>query len=198
MDIQAVAFTGHRPKKFPWKYDESDPECVALKEAIARKVSEFASGGIVHYLSGMAEGVDLWAAQAVLELREQNRAVKLHCILPCTNQADKWPDSSQERYRAILNRADSIWYVSREYHKNCMLERNRFMVKHSTILFAVYNGEPRGGTAATIRYARKLCREIFVLAPATLNITHETPDSVHEAHFSSDAIPKADCQTERC
>ena len=27
----AVAFTGHRPQKFPWRYQEADPKCVALK-----------------------------------------------------------------------------------------------------------------------------------------------------------------------
>ena len=54
-----------------------------------------------------------------------------------------------------------------------MLERNRFLVDWSTVLFAVYNGEKRGGTAATVRYARKMGREIFTLAPDTLSLTHE-------------------------
>ncbi len=34
------------------------------------------------------------------------------------------PRSSQERYRSILDQADSIVYVNRGYSKNCMLERN--------------------------------------------------------------------------
>ena len=28
------AFTGHRPKSFPWKYNEADRECVLLKEVL--------------------------------------------------------------------------------------------------------------------------------------------------------------------
>lgn len=31
MDKTACAFTGHRPHKFPWKGDEADLRCVALK-----------------------------------------------------------------------------------------------------------------------------------------------------------------------
>ena len=27
-------FTGHRPGKLPWRDDETDPRCVALKESI--------------------------------------------------------------------------------------------------------------------------------------------------------------------
>ena len=30
MEKIACAFTGHRPKSFPWKYDERDPDCVLL------------------------------------------------------------------------------------------------------------------------------------------------------------------------
>mgnify|MGYP002627498910 CR=1 FL=1 len=174
MDIQAVAFSGHRPKKFPWKYDESSPECAALRAVIAERIDGFVNAGIVHFLSGMALGVDLWCAKSVLDIRKRTHAVKLHCILPCVSQPDEWSDAAQEEYWSVLKEADSVYYVSREYHKNCMLERNRFLVDHATILLAVYNGERRGGTAATVRYARAKGKEIFTLAPATLCLTHET------------------------
>lgn len=71
-----------------------------------------------------------------------------------------------------MDQADSIVYTSRDYYKNCMLDRNRFMVNHAAALLAVYNGERRGGTAATMRYAQKLGREIIVIDPITQLITH--------------------------
>ncbi|MCI8677851.1 MAG: DUF1273 domain-containing protein [Lawsonibacter sp.] len=73
-------------------------------------------------------------------------------------------------YRSILDRADSIVYVSRTYYKNCMLDRNRFLVDHAAALLAVYNGERRGGTAATVRYAQKMGREIIVIDPIRVEI----------------------------
>lgn len=112
---------------------------------------------------GFTKGVDTWAALAVLALREKNPALKLHCILPCREQADKWSASARECYRIILEQADSIVYVNRVYRKNCMLERNRFLVDHADLLLAVYNGEQRGGTAATVRYARKTGKKIVAL-----------------------------------
>ena len=142
----AVAFTGHRPRKFPWRYDELDPRCVALKAVLTEQITALADAGITQFLSGMAEGTDVWSALSVLALQEKNPKVKLHCILPCREQADKWAASSQDLYHSILERADSIVYVSRAYHKNCMLERNRFLVDHASALLAVYNGEWRGGT----------------------------------------------------
>ena len=170
---RACAFTGHRPHKFPWRSDETAPECVALKKTLAEQIAALAGDGYTDFLSGMAEGTDTWAAQIVLALREDNPALRLHCILPCFDQSAKWLASSRERYRSILEQADSIIFVNRENKRRCMLERDRFLVSYASIVLAIYNGERRGGTAATVRYARKLGRELIVIDPATLAVTDE-------------------------
>ena len=92
-------------------------------------------------------------------------------LLPHEGQADKWSDSAQDRYHSILEKADSVEYVSREYYDGCMLDRNHRLVEAAGTLLAVYNGERRGGTAATVRYARKLDRRIIILNPTTLEVT---------------------------
>ena len=55
-----------------------------------------------------------------------------------------------------------------------MLARNRFLVEHASILLAVYNGEKRSGTAATMRYAHRMGREIIMIDPTALCITKFT------------------------
>lgn len=162
---RCCAFTGHRPRKFPWGYNEADARCVVLKETLAKEIAKLVETGYTDFLSGMAEGTDAWAAMAVLALKKENPALKLHCVLPCEGQADGWAASARELYFSILEQADDIIYVSREYSKDCMLKRNRYLVDHVTCLLAVYNGEWRGGTAMTVRYARKLEREIILLSP---------------------------------
>lgn len=162
---RCCAFTGHRPKKFPWGYNETDIRCVALKKAITEEIVKRVDAGYTDFLSGMAEGTDTWAALAVLALKRENPALKLHCVLPCEGQADEWSASARELYFSILEQADEVVYVNQAYSKDCMLKRNRYLVDHAACLLAVYNGEQRGGTAMTVRYARKLGREIIVLNP---------------------------------
>ena len=162
---RSCAFTGHRPKKFPWGYNEADARCLALKKALAEEIAKLVKAGYTDFLSGMAEGADTWAALTVLALKQENPALKLHCVLPCEGQADEWSASARERYFSILEQADEVVYVSREYHDGCMLKRNRYLVDHAACLLAVYNGEWRGGTAMTVRYAQKLGREITILNP---------------------------------
>ena len=162
---KCCAFTGHRPKKFPWGYNEADARCVALKEKLAEEIAKLVKTGYTDFFSGMAEGADTWAALAVLALKKENPALKLHCVLPCEGQAGKWAASARELYFSILEQADKVAYVSREYHDGCMLKRNRYLVDHAACLLTVYNGEWRGGTAMTVRYARKLGREVIILDP---------------------------------
>lgn len=170
MVSKCCAFTGHRPHKFPWRYNEADERCVALKSALAEQIAALAKAGITDFYCGGADGVDCWAALIVLKLREKNSALKLHLILPHEGQADRWSDPAQERYRSILEQADSVEYVSREYYEGCMLDRNHRLVEAAGVLLAVYNGERRGGTAATVRYAQKQGKKIIILDPISLKI----------------------------
>ncbi len=166
---RCCAFTGHRPKKFPWGYDKTDVRCIELKKALAEQIAKLVRDGYTNFFSGMAEGTDTWASLAVLALKKEDPALKLHCVLPCEGQADKWSASARELYFSILEQADSVVYVSREYSKDCMLKRNRYLVDHAACLLAVYNGERLGGTAMTVRYAQKLRREIIMLNPMEIS-----------------------------
>ena len=165
------AFTGHRPQNLPWQFNEADTNCLKLKQILNQQISQLAKNGFTDFLSGMALGSDTWAAEAVLNLRKKNPALKLHCILPCKTQAEKWPVSEQERYQKILAQADSIFFTSRNYHPNCMLERNRFMVEKARLLLAVYNGQPHSGTAAAVRHAQRLSCDIIIINPIALQIS---------------------------
>ena len=169
----SCAFTGHRPHKFPWKDNEADPRCIALKETLAEQIATLAGAGVTEYFTGGADGVDCWAAEIVLTMREKNPALKLRCVLPHEGQADRWSDSAQERYHSILERADSVDYVSRQYYDGCMIDRNHRLVELAGLLLAVFNGVRRSGTGATVNYARKMGKEIIVIDPITWQVTHE-------------------------
>lgn len=170
--MKTCAFTGHRPQSLPWGFNETAPNCLKLKELLNAQITNLIDNGYTDFLSGMALGVDTWAAEIILHLREKNPALKLHCILPCKTQALKWSVPAQERYKMILEQADSIVYTSRHYYPNCILERNRFLVANAALLLAVYDErKQRSGTGATLRYAQKLGRKIIIINPVSLAIT---------------------------
>ena len=58
MNKTTCAFTGHRPGRFPWGYNEDDKDCIALKEILTSEIIRLTDMGVTQFLSGMAEGVD--------------------------------------------------------------------------------------------------------------------------------------------
>ena len=88
MLTKCCAFTGHRPSKFPWRHNEADSRCVALKEKLTDQITKLVNAGVTDFFSGMAEGTDTYCAQIVLDLRRKNPTLNLHCVLPCEGQTD--------------------------------------------------------------------------------------------------------------
>ena len=166
--MKSCAFTGHRPKSLPFGTREDDPRCTELKNRLKAEIeTQITKNGVTHFISGMALGVDTFAAEAVLELKENYPQITLECAIPCQNQADKWTETQRARYAAILERADIRTVLQTEYTKDCMSRRNGYMVDHAQILIAVWNGKP-SGTGKTVRYAQKCGKNVIIIDPLSL------------------------------
>ena len=177
---KSCAFTGHRPDKFPFGFDESHPGCVRLREAIFGAVCRLADAGVTTFYTGMALGVDLWCADAVLRLRNEEPTLRLVAVQPCATQADRWPEKERQRYQDILAQADERVCLHERYTRFCMHERNRYMVDRAQYLLAVYDGGDTGGTASTVRYAESRKRNIWLLDPVSHQLVQMVPPAEPE------------------
>ncbi len=163
---QTCCFTGHRPQNLPWRFDESDPRCLALKVRLKKAIQQVIEHSVIHFITGMALGVDQWAAELVIELKQahSDRGITLEAVLPCEDQTKKWRREEIERYREILKRCDLVLPLQKSYTRDCMVRRNRYMADHSQFVIAVWDGQP-SGTGGTVRYAKGLDKTVIVLAP---------------------------------
>ena len=159
---KTCCFTGHRPNKLPWGDDETDQRCLALKEAIRRKVEGAYDRGFRHFICGMAQGCDFYFCEAVLALRDELAGVTLEAAIPCEEQADKWSEADQIRYKELVGLCDFETVVQRHYDRGCMLRRNRYMVDRSALLIAAFDGS-KGGTLYTASYAMKRGVEVEII-----------------------------------
>ena len=162
MQETVCAFTGHRAKKLPWGYDERDERCLHLKSTLLDVVESLAESGVKHFVCGMALGCDLYFAEAVLAVQERHPEIALEAAVPYRAQAERWQRTSRERYNLILSRCAAVTVLREEYSRECMLERNRYMVDKCDILLACYD-EQQGGTLYTLNYARKKQKELILL-----------------------------------
>ena len=170
MQPYACSFTGHRPVRYSFGYDEEHEKCKQLKAVLNEQIATLAAGGIRTFYSGMALGADTWLAEAVLDMRKMHPSVKLVAVLPCETQANRWSAEQRERYFNILANCDEVITLNAHYTPSCMQERNRYMVDCTGYLLAVYDNGNRGGTAYTVKYAQKKRRKIISIHPDSLEV----------------------------
>lgn len=70
--MHRACFTGHRPEKLMRSEN-------AIRKNLEKQIRQAATDGLNVFISGMARGVDIWAAQIVLKLRNEGTDVKLIC-----------------------------------------------------------------------------------------------------------------------
>lgn len=160
----SCCFTGHRPNRYPWLRDGEDLRTRALIQALWERISYSYDHGYTRFLSGMALGVDLLAAQLVLQLQLEAPEVELIPVLPYPGQANRWARGDREVYLKVLEHCQrQIVIVSPRYSRDCFWKRNCYLVDHTSKIIGVYDGIPSGGTHQTLDYARRHGLEMELL-----------------------------------
>lgn len=167
------AFTGHRPQNLPFRFDETDERCLRLKAELRKLIVQMVEQkNVTHFISGMALGIDIYAAEMVLDLKTDFPFITLECALPCETQAARWSERYRNRYFKIVEQCDKETLLQTHYTPDCMQKRNRYMVEHADFVLAVWDGSP-GGTGMTVNYAHFLNKVVWTLNPNTFSICFE-------------------------
>ncbi len=139
-----IAFTGHR------NFDHSDLK-IPLIEVIKRYITEEET----IFLSGMAIGFDLAAAEAVISLSREFKNIQLICVVPYADQSKFFSESDRARYSGVLESADEVVILESEYSKMVFHHRNDYLVESADMIIAYYDRAGKGGTAYTVRRAKQ-------------------------------------------
>jgi uncharacterized phage-like protein YoqJ len=148
----AVAFTGHRTYR-----SEADEELRQLLE-------ELYAEGARRYLCGMAWGFDLSAGEAVVQHKLLHEDVELVAVEPFAEFRSLFRGEDAERYYALIAAADCRVVVG-ENNVGAYMRRNDYLVDHSSLVVAWWDGRRDGGTAYTALRARRKGREVINLYP---------------------------------
>lgn len=143
-----VAFTGHRPAKLGG-YDNR------TRLALGGLATEYlAQTRPAKVIVGVALGWDQAGAAACLALQ-----IPFIAAVPFEGQEKRWPEEAQERYRWLLEMAESVEIVTPEpcysthLVNRAMQRRNEWMVDRATRICALWDGS-WGGTFNCVEYAQ--------------------------------------------
>jgi hypothetical protein len=153
--------TGHRLEVLRGADETIDLEVIHHKAVRYAKSILPSYADITQGISGMAIGWDTAFALALLD-----HGVPVIAAIPFIGQESIWPEHAKKRYHEILDKCAEVHvvceggYAPHKYH-----ERDKWMVERGQKMMALWNGHPKGGTAATVRYAKKAGKEIVNVWP---------------------------------
>ena len=145
--IKNCAFTGHR--------DLCDGFSI---EKLQNTVLDLAKKGVINFFCGMAKGFDLFAAEAVIKIKESYPNVRLIACVPFYAQEKSYSQEDKARYVSILKKCDLKITLAENYYKGCTLVRDKYMADNADVLVA-YLKKKTGGTAYTVGYFKKKYQE---------------------------------------
>lgn len=159
---KTACFTGHRPEKINAVLGYDSPALNMLKSMLYYQVQLAIEEGYEYFISGVARGVDLWAAGYVLDLKKKYPYIKLICAQPFKDHSERFKGKDLWDLSTVLSKADEVVNVSENYSYNCYKLRNYYMVDHSSRVIAVVD-DLKSGTGQTINYARQKGAELRIL-----------------------------------
>lgn len=177
MELYTCAVTGHRPTRFKWKYNENNNGCKRLKKRMKEQFTLLYEKGVRRFYVGGALGVDMWAGEILLQMKElpDYKDIHLIVVLPFDGYNKTWDSQSKNRLQFLLNHSAENIIVGQRTQAPavCYKLRNYYMINHADCLLAVYddNRSIRSGTGMTVNYARKRELKIKLIHPDTGVVT---------------------------
>ena len=156
--LPAIATPGRTLFPYATLFRSEPAKVEYVKSALRNAIKEAIADGYTYFISGFAEGVDLYFADIVAELKEEYN-LSLEAALPYRNRIS----CKEPEFKRLLTECSAIGVHSEAYRPDCYLIRNRFMANASDRVIAVYDGREKGGTVQTMRYAHVLDKEIVVI-----------------------------------
>lgn len=161
---KTCCFTGHRSDKLP-----NGDELEILRERLFVAMLEMIGRGVDTFITGMAEGFDLIAAETVINFYARP-CLRLVCAVPYFGQIGEMKTAeNRQRYQSLLRAAAYKVCFFERFSPKAYRVRNQFMVNYSSHLIGFMNGNSsRSGTGQTIRMAQRAGLDIRLITPDEL------------------------------
>jgi len=158
-------FTGPRVKNLPWG-NEDEAFVKPLMEKIEAETVKAIESGYRHFITGMANGVDTYAARIVLKLSQAmpDAGITLEAAIPCPTQDKRFTPKQKQEYREILSKCSKSTMIANKHSVEAYHIRNKYMVDNASLVIAVLSLNS-GGTMKTIEYAKEQGKKVVIIQP---------------------------------
>ncbi len=154
--IKVVAVTGYKAHELG--IFSNKHEAVPYIQGVLRnRLIQLIEEGLEWVVMTGQQGVELWAGEVVLQLKEQYPELQLAVLTPFEEQEQKWKEASQEYYHQVLAGADFVDSVSKRAYENPgqLQACNQFIIEKTDALLVLFDPDQSGSPEYYLKTAHK-------------------------------------------
>lgn len=147
----SLCFTGHRPSKLP-----RGEALFELRATLNCYIDRAVARGYRNFYTGLADGIDLYAAEHLLEKKRAGEEIAVIGVQPFQKYEEFFKKSGYNTVLLAQVKAglDTLVILPEQSRSTgAFMERNRLMVDHCSGIIAVC-GAARSGSGCTLDYAK--------------------------------------------
>ena len=124
-------------------------------------------------------GVETWAAEVVIDLKEDYPELKYAVITPFLEQEKNWNETKKEAYNGIIFKADFHTSLTKRPYEAPwqFIEKDKFFMRNSDGMLIVYDeendGSPKFVKKSAESYAERSNYQVFTITADDLQVIVE-------------------------
>jgi len=193
--LKSIFVSGYRSYELNI-FDQTDPKYLYLKEFIKDRLQTYVENGTEWFVITGQLGIELWAGEIILEMREENPTVHLAVILPYTSFQNNWNENNQALFDRVIKQADYVNYTSnKDYESPKQLKGNQvFTIRNTDGAFLIYDTMMEESAEAKPKYVYDLIKQYQEQSAYTLNLVSfdEIEFFIHEYNRFNEGIQNQD------
>lgn len=171
MSIKSCVIIGDKPTRFKFGYKEDYAGCKRLKKRLQEQIGELFEKGFHCFWIGGALGVDMWAGEILLRMKEQPGygEIELYIALPFEGHDTNWDDRSKSRMAFLRKHSAGVVVVGmgKEFPAVCYRNRNKYLLEKADCMIAVYDNDRsiRSDVGEMVSHAEKKEARVILIHP---------------------------------
>jgi uncharacterized phage-like protein YoqJ len=143
--VRRVLITGYKATELGI-FSLKHPGIAIIKKAIKKQILSLIDDGLEWVIVSGQWGVEVWAAEVVIELKQSYSNLQLAVITPFLEQEENWNEEKKEIYTSVLQNADYVNSVSKKKYEGGwqFKEKNKFLLRNTDGMVLVYDEENPG------------------------------------------------------
>lgn len=191
--MKSIFISGYRSYELN-VFDQNDPKYVYLKEFIKDRLKSYIENGVEWFVITGQLGIELWAGEILIEMREDYPEAHLAVLLPYTSFGEKWNDTNRGLLEKVLHQADYVNYTSnKEYESPKQLNANQmFTIRNTDGAFLIYDTMMEEAAAGSPKYVYRLIENFQEKNVYELNLVgfEEIELFIHDFNMSNEQFLK--------